>query len=347
MKKTPPSPLLLIGVALALTACASVSTETTPVITPIVATVIVGTASAVSGGPISITSLPPDSTAPATAAPSTPTPIPTIPGGLGPTELKYRLLAQFPDFFFCDPDTYPVAHADELERARQLFPELQADAQEYNAILAHNNLAGLATFSDDQKLLIYRQYKKLAAIQFQLTPAGYQFQLQVAKPQGGGELVSGLIDGQGVITVQQRTPSIATCPVCLAIGTLIDTPAGALPVQDLRVGMPVWTLDKTGDRVAQPLLRFSRTIVPANHQVVHLVLQDGRALWVSPGHPTADGRRVGQLQAGDSLDGSWVRSVDRVPYAAPATYDLLPAGDTGFYWANGVLLGSTMADLTK
>src|SRR5690349_12749888 len=49
----------------------------------------------------------------------TSTPIPPISGGFGPTELKYRVLAEFPAFFFCDPDYYPVARADELELARQ------------------------------------------------------------------------------------------------------------------------------------------------------------------------------------------------------------------------------------
>src|SRR5262245_8791631 len=39
----------------------------------------------------------------------TSTPIPPIAGGLGPTELKYRVLAEFPQFFFCDPDFYPIA----------------------------------------------------------------------------------------------------------------------------------------------------------------------------------------------------------------------------------------------
>jgi len=29
-------------------------------------------------------------------------------------------------------------------------------------------------------------------------------------------------------------------------------------------------------------------------------------------------------------------------YAGEKTYDLLPAGDTGVYWANGILLGSTL-----
>jgi hypothetical protein len=335
MKKTPLSPLFLITIAFALTACASASTGTAPVITPIVGTAIVGT------------SLPHDSTPPATAAPSAPTPIPTIPGGLGPTEFKYRLLDRFPGFFYCDPDQYPVARANELDFARQRFPELQADAEEFHTILAHNDLAGQTSFTDDQKLLIYRQYKKLAAVQLTLVGESYQFQLQVEQTNGGGELITGLINGQGNITVQQTTPSIATCPICLAAGTLIDTPAGSIPVQDLRPGMLVWTLDKTGARVAQPLVRVSRTIVPSNHQVIHLVLDDGRALWVSPGHPTADGRRVGQLQVGDLLDGARVLSAGRVPYAGFATYDLLPAGDTGFYWAAGILLASTLSGLSK
>ena len=33
----------------------------------------------------------------------------------------------------------------------------------------------------------------------------------------------------------------------------------------------------------------------------------------------------------------------RVSYGEGATYDLLPSGDTGFYWANGILVSSTLA----
>jgi hypothetical protein len=339
--------LLIIGLIFVTTACASIPAGSATETSPVVGTAIVGTVSVSGGTSIPIASLSPGSTPLPTLTPSAPTSIPTITGGLNPTELKYRLLAQFPDFFFCDPDSYPVARADELDRARQLFPEIQANTGEFNAILAHNNLAGLTTFSDDQKLLIYRQYKKLTAIQLKPADTNYQFQLQLKNANGSGELVDGVIDGQGNITVQQRTPSIATCPICLAIGTLIDTPSGAVPVQDLRVGMLAWTLDKAGLRVAQPLLQVSRTLVPSDHQVVHLVLEDGRQLWVSPGHPTSDGRHIGQLQTGDTLDGATVLSARLVPYAAPATYDLLPAGDTGFYWANGILLASTLSDLQK
>ena len=336
--------LLAIGLTITLTACGPATSGTTGVITPIVGTAAFSTASAGAIEPIVITDLPPNTTPPPTAVPPTLTPIPTLPSGLGPAELKYRVLAQFPDLFFCDPDYYPVAHMDELDLARQRFPVLQATTEEFNTILAHNNLAGLVAFTDDQKLLIYREHKKLAAVQFELTATGYRFQLQVAETEGRGELITGVIDSQGTITVQKRDPSFATCPICLAAGTLIDTPTGPLPVQHLRVGTTVWTMDQAGTRVALPVTRISETVVSANHQVVHLVLDDGRELWVSPGHPTAEGRTVGQLRVGDPLDGVMVLSAERVPYAGSVTYDLLPAGETGFYWANGILIASSLID---
>jgi hypothetical protein len=76
--------------------------------------------------------------------------------------------------------------------------------------------------------------------------------------------------------------------------------------------------------------------------MVHLILKDGRELYASPGHPTTDGRKLGQLKVGDSLDGSVVMVAQLVPYNQSHTYDLLPAGDTGFYWANGILIASTL-----
>ena len=326
---------LVTGLAVLLTACGPATSGSTAA----AGTVSVGTAA-----PSFITSLPPYFTPLPTVVPPTLTPIAPLGGGLGQTELKYRVLEQFPHFFFCDPDYYPVARADELDLARQRFPELQANVEEFDAILGHNNLAGLTGFTDEQKLLVYREHKKLAAVGFELTTTGYQFQLQVAQGEGSGELVSGLIDGQGVTTILQRNPSIATCPICLAAGTLIDTPAGPIPVESLRVGTWIWTMDRAGMRVALPLIRLGKTVVPATHRVVHLVLSDGREVRLSPGHPTADGRAAGRLSAGESLDGAIILSVERVTYTGAATYDILPAGGTGFYWANGIPLASTLTD---
>lgn len=338
--------LLIICLALILPACGPAASIITPtaLTTPITGTAYASTVSVATILPVLITPLPPDYTPPATSVPSTLTPIPAVQGGIGPTELKYRLLAQFPELFFCDPDFYPVAREDETDLARQHFPELQANSEEFNTILSHNHLAILSTYTDEQKLLIYREHKKLAAVHFELTENKYQFQFLVAKTEGEGELITGAIDGQGKITIQKREPAIATCPICLAEGTLIDTLAGPFPVQNLRVGMLVWTMDGSGVRVAKPVLRIGKTVVPSTHMVVHLVLMDGRELWVSPAHPTTDGRHMGQLQAGDQLDGSIIRNASLVRYTSYATYDLLPAGGTGFYWANGILLASTLKE---
>jgi hypothetical protein len=123
---------------------------------------------------------------------------------------------------------------------------------------------------------------------------------------------------------------------------MIDTPAGPLAVQEIAVGTLVWTLDAHGARVAAPVIATSRVLVPATHQVVDLRLADGRRVLASPNHPTADGRQLGGLRIGDDVAGSSVAGLELRPYAAGATYDLLPAGPSGVYWADGVPLGSTL-----
>jgi hypothetical protein len=131
--------------------------------------------------------------------------------------------------------------------------------------------------------------------------------------------------------------------VCLSFGTMISTPLGNISVFALKPGMLVYTLDADGIRTAMPLELVSKTSVPSNHTICRLVLDDGREVRVSAGHPTADNRKIGDLVQGDILDGAVVVSADEVPYTAGFTYDLLPSGDTGYYWADGVLMGSTLS----
>ena len=135
---------------------------------------------------------------------------------------------------------------------------------------------------------------------------------------------------------------VQNCPICLAKDTQIDTPQGAVPVQDLQVGAPVWTATTAGERVLGVIIQVSKTAVFSDHKMVQLVLKDGRTLLVSPGHPTIDGRTVGNLARGDTYDGSQVVSAERVSYAEGYTYDLLSSGETGFYFANSILLDSTL-----
>jgi hypothetical protein len=328
MKKMIPFTLLLTAV---LSACAFAPSGV-GVPTPIIMTAEVSTVIPDTGGtPLPFTT------------PEPPTMIPTLPGGLSGTELKYKVLEQFPDFFFCDPDYYPIAHEEETTLALQAFPELQSNQEEIQAILSHIGLSRQTSFTNEQKLQTYREHKKLNAIFFQLVDDKYHFEIQTGVEGQQGTVITGTIDGNGSIDVVKREQGFPTCPICLAAGTRIDTPRGPIRVEELHEGDPVWTQDEGGRRVIASILRTGHVRVPHTHQVVHVLLADGRELWASPGHPTSDGRRLGDLRSGDILDGSQIIQLERVPYSRASTFDILPSGPTGFYWANGILLRSTLS----
>ena len=282
---------------------------------------------------------------------ASPTPSPTPPPQpLTVPQMKYVVMDQLGRPWFCDPDFFPVGRGDEGQRAQEKLPDTQKDADTFSAIVAHLKLSPAPPYTADQTLAIYREWKTLNVLQLQpgsfgspSVPQDWTFAYLAMRNIGGGERVEGRVTADGRITVttrQQAGPP--QCPICLALGTRIATPTGETAVQDLRVGDVVWTLDTNGARVSAPLVAIGSTPVPATHIVVRVALDDGRLVYVSPGHPTADGRHIGDLAAGDTLDGARIASVDRVAYAGGATYDILPAGTTGAYWANGVLLGSTL-----
>jgi len=56
----------------------------------------------------------------------------------------------------------------------------------------------------------------------------------------------------------------------------------------------------------------------------------------------ADGRPIGSIVVNDIVDGSKVIITELVPYNGNYTYDILPSGETRTYWADGVLLKSTI-----
>lgn len=300
------------------------------------------------GSPSPAASPKPAPTASAPPAPiptPSPTPSPTPVAELSGAALRYLLLDQFAPISWCDPDFYPIAHGDEQQLAEQRLAEIQADEPTYLAIANRLGLDASASPTAEETLAIYREWKQLNAVALQPFDGSFAFDLisESNVGQGLGVRSAGTIDGQGAISLAlQEQAFLTACPICLARGTLIDTPDGAVTVENLRVGDLVWTLGPDGDRVAAPLALIGATPVPASHQVVHLVLDDGRALFVSPGHLTADGRKVGDLRAGDKLDGAVVVSAERVAYSGDATFDILPDGASGAYWANGVLLGSTL-----
>lgn len=131
-------------------------------------------------------------------------------------------------------------------------------------------------------------------------------------------------------------------PICLSGDTRIETPTGDVAMKDAQEGMSIWTVDEYGQKIKSAIMLTGKTRAPVGHKVVHIQLSDGRELYVSPGHKVADGRKAGELRGGDTLQGASVLSANLIPYTEEYTYDILPKGDTGMYFADGILLQSTL-----
>jgi hypothetical protein len=123
--------------------------------------------------------------------------------------------------------------------------------------------------------------------------------------------------------------------------TAIATPSGERAIAELAPGDLVYSVHGSAITVV-PISKHQRVPAPG-HRVVELELANGRVLHVSAAHPTADGRTLGELSVGDRLDGVAVVSTTVVPLTDGYTVDILPASDTGTYFAGGVLLKSTIA----
>ena len=268
-------------------------------------------------------------------------------GTLSSAEVRLSLIAQLGPRWYCDPDEYPVVHGTGQERAIERWPELQAENELMRAIAARLGIDVDRPLGDADKLVIYRQWKVAASIPLEVAdPSHYRFDY-LAQPVAGateGLHTAGTIDDHGTISVDQRAlEAEPPCPICLSVGTLIDTPEGPIAVDRVRLGDPVWTFDRDGRRITGTVIALGSTRAPAGHRVVRLVLEDGRSVTASPGHPTADGRLLGDLRVGDVVDGSSVAGADVLAYASDETFDLVVSGPTGLYLAGGIPLGSTLA----
>ena len=258
-------------------------------------------------------------------------------------QLKFAVMDAVGKPAYCDPDYYPLARpGGEEASAIAMYPQIKADTVTYAAIVAHEHLPP-GDVSDTDKLAAYRAWKLLRALPLTASGPDYTFSYRIQPSTGKYQLVGGTVHSDGVVAVQSRSDTGApNCPICLAASTLIATPNGQVRVTDVTVGTVVWTQSSDGSRIAATVVEVGNMPVPPGHMMVHLRLADGRELLASPRHQAADGRPVGSLKIGDSLDGSTITLWELAPYAGERTYDILPAGATGRYWANGILLSSTL-----
>jgi hypothetical protein len=272
------------------------------------------------------------------------------PGGSGGAmtegQLRLAIMDRFGPRWWCDPDFYPIGHDDEGALAVQRFAQVQADAALFAAILAKLGLQATTTLSDAQKLAIYQLWKPAASFPFESTGSDrYRFDY-LAQPASGAQKglhVEGSIGSSGDITIDQQAPADEpNCPICLARGAPIATPNGPVGVEALRLGDPVWTFDEAGHRMAGTVIALGSTPAPVGHHVIRLVLADGRTVTASPGHPLADGRPIGDVAVGGSVDGSTVVEAEMLRYSAGETFDLVVSGPTGGYVAGGIPMLSTI-----
>lgn len=255
--------------------------------------------------------------------------------------LRYLLLGHYPDFTYCDPDLYPVARGDEQSAADDWWAGTDRGSPEVQVILAHFGYGQPLTPA--QRLTAYRDHKKLTVIAMTAVSGGYQYRLSTSAASGEpDQTVTGLVTADGDVREGSRRARPGGCPICLEAGTRIAIPGGDAPVAHLRPGDTVWTVDAAGHRFATTIERVVRRDTPGPHLMLRLALSDGRVLVAAGAHPAVDGTYLRQLHVGQHYDGATVVSVAWVRSAATATFDILPAGPTAAYWANGILVGSTL-----
>ncbi|MCZ7392635.1 MAG: Hint domain-containing protein [Candidatus Methanoperedens sp.] len=225
-----------------------------------------------------------------------------------------------------------------------------SEFEKFNKSITNESIVFLAEGERDGPLLVQKIYSDhIEGLNFREYPIatnkGTPINLSIGQAASNGCTITLTLIGieNTMAKFSKKVVSNRPCPICLSGNTYIDTPNGSVYVKDLQEGMGVWTSDKSGSRHAAIILRTSKAEVPKDFQLVYLALDDGRGLFASPGHPLADGRVLGSIKEGDIMDDHIVVIARRIPYEGTYTYDILPSGDTGSYWANGIPVRSSLA----
>ncbi len=129
---------------------------------------------------------------------------------------------------------------------------------------------------------------------------------------------------------------------CLPSYAMIDTPFGEKRVTELQVGDPIWSVDEFGIQKPAVILLTNKHAVSPTHQMLKTTFEDGRILTASPSHPLLNYQDFDSLVETEGYNNSYVTKIEKFNYKEEFTYDILPSGSTGTYWANKVLIGSTL-----
>jgi hypothetical protein len=134
--------------------------------------------------------------------PLPPVPIPPIVvSKIGLPKLRYSVLDGLQDVRYCGPR---IEDAQENRREIDAFPQIQADQETFEEISAHLHLKPGVQLSDQQKLLVFREYEKLHTLTFDLLVSKYQFM---------NRQYVGLINQAGQIKILKFLPHNNSCPL--------------------------------------------------------------------------------------------------------------------------------------
>ena len=223
------------------------------------------------------------------------------------------------------------------------YPHIVSDLPTYSAIIRREHLPP-TPLNDDQVVAVYRDWLKLNAVRLERDGAVYRFDMFPGPTPSGAlrnELV-GKVDLLGHVYEVHQGPGLGACPICLAADSLISTPTGPVFVSKIAVGMQVWSASHDGRPIVAVVLKMTSRLDAPGSEMIHVVLADGRQLTASAPHEIADGRSLGSLTVSDQIDGVTITALEVVGASSGHTYDLLPSGETGEYWANGILMRSTL-----
>jgi hypothetical protein len=125
-------------------------------------------------------------------------------------ELRYQLIDKFGPVRFCDPECPSSCHfVLEQEHAEEAFPQIRGQKEAFRKIIEHLGFAAVREFSSEQKLSVYREYKKLlCGMNLEAQGENHKFKLA----SGKGFRVEGAISPKGEITVVEKEPFAVICP---------------------------------------------------------------------------------------------------------------------------------------
>lgn len=131
------------------------------------------------------------------------------------------------------------------------------------------------------------------------------------------------------------------CPFihCVAERSSVATPAGERPIESLRVGDEVWTLNEVGEREVGRVQRITSHMA---RRTLELTTRDGQVVVVSPTQPLMVGRRwipAAKIAPGDSIaaDDGLSAVVSVAENAEPVRVFDLTVVPNGNFFANRVL----------